>query len=153
MLALRLYTSNSYPCVNQALRRDTQPHPFPATTFCIYDGLRKLRRINSGAADAAAPRIFWRGLADRMAPDGVLAEGGTELGCLSTTVSEDQVRNWVTPLLFQVVAREWVSWGRGHLVLVDVPGRAGVAVSSSDVSQFQGQHCRRGLLTSQSSED
>jgi hypothetical protein len=69
---------------------------------------KKLRRINGGAADAATPGVFWRGLADAtVSADSVMAERGTELGCLSTTVSEDQVRKWATPLLFKVMA----SWG------------------------------------------
>jgi hypothetical protein len=111
MLALRLYTSNSYPCVNQALRNETQPHPFSATTFYIYDALKKLRRVNANAADCNEPRVFWRGLADRRVPDDVMARGGTELGCLSTSALQEEARKWASPLLFKIVARDCMSWG------------------------------------------
>jgi hypothetical protein len=111
LLALRLYTSNSFMCVNQPLRGEVQPHPFPATTFYIYDALRKLREVNSNAHDHKEPRVFWRGLADRTVSASVIASGGTELGCLSTTASLDEARKWATPLLFKVIARDCMSWG------------------------------------------
>jgi hypothetical protein len=111
VLALRLYTSNSFSCINQPLRDETQPHLFCATTFYIQDALRKLRSINADAVDCNEPRVFWRGLTDRTVPDNVMKTGGTELGCLSTTVSFDEALKWATPLLFKVVARDYMSWG------------------------------------------
>ena len=42
VLALRLYTSNSYARINGPLRDGARPHPFPATTYYIHDAIAKL---------------------------------------------------------------------------------------------------------------
>jgi hypothetical protein len=117
VLALRLYTSNSYPRINNPLRDQEQPHPFPATTYYIASALQKLRVCNDDAADAGNPRTFWRGMAAVNMPEEVRAQGGAELACLSTSTSAAEARKWalskdgLCPLLFKVTARDFMSWG------------------------------------------
>ena len=86
VLALRLYTSNSYWRINSPLRvgcTEANPHPHAATTYYIQDGIMKLRATR--AHDAAAARTFWRGLEDMGMGDEFLRQGGTEMACMSTT--------------------------------------------------------------------
>jgi hypothetical protein len=87
VLALRLYTSNSYGRVNWPLRdgcTEAQPHPFSATAFYVCEAIRKLRAC---AFICAAPdhRVFWRGMADTSITEEFVKQGGTEMGCMSTT--------------------------------------------------------------------
>merc|ERR1711871_406903 len=111
VLALRLYSSNSYPRVNDPLRQGVQPHPFPATTFYVYDACKKMRSRNADYAEATSPRVFWRGLRDVRVSDEVMQSGGAELGCFSTSESRSEALKWATPLLLKVVASDWLSWG------------------------------------------
>ena len=66
VLALRLYTSSSYSCINDPLRQEppTRPHPFAATTYFISDGIKKLRAVAANLADAHTPVTYWRGMKD-----------------------------------------------------------------------------------------
>jgi hypothetical protein len=108
VLALRLYTSNSYARVNDPLRDGTKPHPFAATTYYIHDAIAKLRATR--ADDATAVRTFWRGLDDMAVSDDFMKQGGTEIGCMSTTESIDVARQFAkvgktaNPLLLKVEA-------------------------------------------------
>ena len=92
VLALRLYTSNSYGRINDPLRDGIKPHPFAATTYYIHDAIAKLRLTR--ANDATAVRTFWRGLDDMAVSDDFMAQGGTEIGCMSTTESIDVARKF-----------------------------------------------------------
>ena len=97
VLALRLYTSNSFYRVNSPLREGTERHPFAATAFYIHDGIAKLSRGGSGqggatpaaaqAAHTQQPTIFYRGLENMAVSDAFLSGGGTERGCMSTTTN------------------------------------------------------------------
>ena len=65
VLALRLYTSNSYWQINNPFRRvcsAASPHPFAATAFYVYDGIKRLRKVLADAPGAGEPRTFWRGM-------------------------------------------------------------------------------------------
>ena len=86
VLALRLYTSNSYGRINWPLREgcsEESPHPYAATTFYIHDAITKLRAAR--ADDATAVRSFWRGLTDMTVSEEFMKQGGTEMACMSTT--------------------------------------------------------------------
>jgi hypothetical protein len=85
VLALRLYTSNSFYRVNSPLREGAERHPFAATAFYIHDGIAKLSR-GSGRG-ATTPIIFYRGLENMAVSDAFLGAGGTERGCMSTTTN------------------------------------------------------------------
>jgi hypothetical protein len=86
VLALRLYTSNSYGRINEPLRdgcTSDKPHPYAATTYFIHDGIMKLRTIREG--DATLEHTFWRGMDDMGVTGEFLKQGGTEMACMSTT--------------------------------------------------------------------
>jgi Ran GTPase-activating protein (RanGAP) involved in mRNA processing and transport/GTPase SAR1 family protein len=115
VLALRLYTSNSYGRVNEALRQGAKPHPFAATTYYIHNAITKLRATRADSATTV--RTFWRGLDDMAVSDEFMAQGGTEMGCMSTT--EDiavahqfaKVGQRPNPLLLKVVATSLMDCG------------------------------------------
>ena len=115
VLALRLYTSNSYGRVNDPLRQLMKPHPFAATTYYIHDAIAKLRATR--ADDATAVRTFWRGLDDMAVSDEFMAQGGTEIGCMSTSESIAVARMFAkvgktaNPLLLKVEATSLMDCG------------------------------------------
>ena len=95
VLALRLYTSNSYGRINWPLRggcTEANPHPYAATTFYIHDGIMKLRANRAG--DATAVRTFWRGMSGTTVSDGFMKRGGTEMGCMSTIETQTVARTF-----------------------------------------------------------
>jgi hypothetical protein len=108
VLALRLYTSNSFPRINDPLRKGVKPHPFAATTYYIHDALRKLRSLRKG--EATAGKTFWRGMSNVGVGEGFLRQGGTEMAPMSTTEDESvargfaQVGKGANPLLLKVEA-------------------------------------------------
>jgi hypothetical protein len=115
VLALRLYTSNSYGRVNDPLRQGMKPHPFAATTYYIHDAIAKLRATR--ADDATVVRTFWRGLDDMAVSDEFMAQGGTEIGCMSTSESIAVARMFAkvgktaNPLLLKVEATSLMDCG------------------------------------------
>ena len=90
ILALRLYTTDSYSKINDPLRKDPpeRPHPFAATTFFISEGIKMLRAVAANLPDAHTPLIFWRGMRNLGLTAEFMAKGGTEFACVSTTASE-----------------------------------------------------------------
>jgi hypothetical protein len=152
VLALRLYTSNSYGRINGPLRKRCTAdnpastracatcgrswtrlpgaHPFPATTFFISDGLKKLRTVASTLCEPGEQdddMVTWRGMAAMRVPPEVLRNSGTELGCCSTSVSKQEAMRWATskgvaPLLFKVKARTCACWGIDMAWLSMYPG-------------------------------
>lgn len=60
ILALRLYTTSSFSCVNEPLREDPipNPHPFAATTLFIQEGIKKLRVIDAKMAKTSAANVY-----------------------------------------------------------------------------------------------
>eukprot|EP00961_Rhodomonas_salina_P013222 177830-Rhodomonas_salina.3 len=113
VLALRLYTTSSFPCFNSYFRsvelgegRDVPPHPFHMSVFHLDQGLKKLRTI--GAKDPEkfnAIEYFYRGMKD-MELDFLQFRkcGGTELAPMSTTSSLAVAKSYAkstSPLLFK----------------------------------------------------
>jgi hypothetical protein len=121
VVALRLYTTLAYLNINNPLRSEerqkcSEPCPLPATTRFAYEATRKLRAVNSCTCKNM---VLWRGMRDLSVSDYFLANGGTELGFMSTTrrlevavryslsrVEEDQ-----TLLLFKILVPTFVSSG------------------------------------------
>jgi hypothetical protein len=91
VLALRLYTTSSYQCLNNPLRTDplTKPHPFAATTYFISEGIKKLRAVAAELPDAFTRVVFYRGLRGMGLAKVLVTEGGTEYACMSTSGSKD----------------------------------------------------------------
>ena len=52
LVAMRLYTSHSFPAINLPLRKQTKPHPLPATVMCISEGLKALRALDAESGTA-----------------------------------------------------------------------------------------------------
>jgi hypothetical protein len=115
ILSLRLYTSNSYPRINDPLRQGTKPHLFAATTYYVADALKLLR--GARAAEGVARRTFWRGLDNMGAGAAFFAQGGTEMGCMSTTEDQAVARKFAkvgeqpNPLLLKVEATSLMDCG------------------------------------------
>lgn len=115
ILALRLYTTSSYKCINEPLRRDPPPkqHPFAATTLFIQDGIKKLRAIST----ASGTQVFWRGMKDRSLPKSFGKEGGAEFACMSTSADFDiavkfaEVEKSACPLIFKYVTTSFMNRG------------------------------------------
>jgi hypothetical protein len=115
VLALRLYTSNSYWRFNQPLRDRQQPHPFPVTTWYIYEGLKLLRDMNEkDSHNKHDEKVYWRGLADVALPDSSKCEG-CELACMSTSHDENEARKFAKgdtcALLLKLKGDGWMNWG------------------------------------------
>ena len=85
VLALRLYTTQSYTVINRSLRGRVIPHPFAATTIFISRGIKMLRAVQGKMENAHIPRAFWRGMKDLSLNFQFLEQGGTELACMSTS--------------------------------------------------------------------
>mmetsp|Transcript_25903 Transcript_25903/g.82015 ORF Transcript_25903/g.82015 Transcript_25903/m.82015 type:complete len:256 (-) Transcript_25903:1248-2015(-) len=51
VVALRAYTSSSYPCFNSPLRDKIKPHPFKMTVYYLNEAIKLLRTIAAEAAD------------------------------------------------------------------------------------------------------
>lgn len=103
--ALRFYTTSSFQRINEPLRRRAMPHPLKATTFFVYEGLKKLRAVHLQASYKFETRYLWRGLRDRVVPPSFLRSGGTEVACMSTSMDLDVVASYAlsrTPLLFRI---------------------------------------------------
>lgn len=89
VLCLRFYTSNSFACINNALRdidREDE-HPLPATSTCIANGSKKLRAVGADTPEAKQTVILWRGFKDTQVPSAFTKEGGTEYAPMSTTTN------------------------------------------------------------------
>ena len=123
VLALRLYTSNSYWRINGPLRErctEENPHKFPATTYYICKGLSKLRVLSQKVAKETrtTQQKYFRGLADVETGDEHSQEGaeGCELACLSTSCSKKEAEHWAMKggdkqLLLELTADDWMQWG------------------------------------------
>jgi hypothetical protein len=133
VLALRLYTSNSYWRINNPMRgvcTEANPHPYAATTYYIHDGIMKLRATRAG--DATAVRTFWRGMSDMGVTDEFLEQGGTEMACMSTTEYLAVARAFAgvgevaNPLLLKVQSTSLMDCGADIKWLSMYPGEAEV---------------------------
>eukprot|EP01048_Picozoa_sp_COSAG05_P014530 COSAG05_NODE_1656_length_4329_cov_15.816548_4_plen_233_part_00 len=113
ILALRLYTTSSYSCINEPLRKDPppQPHPFAATTFWISEGIKMLRAVH---ADAGEKKVYWRGIDNMGLSKRFVEEGGTEFACVSTSAARDVAlafANSKLPLVFKFESTDFTSRG------------------------------------------
>jgi hypothetical protein len=121
VVALRLYTTLAHSSINDPLRskeRCSDPCPLPATTRFAYDATKKLRALNAGASNCKN-MVLWRGMRDLKVTDDFLAQGGTELGFMSTTRQVDvavryslsSVERGQALLLFKILVPIFVSSG------------------------------------------
>jgi hypothetical protein len=127
--ALRLYSSQSYKRINEPLRRGEKPHPFAATTLFLSAALKKLRSINATKTKAQKHTKFWRGMKDLELTSKFKLQGGTELGCMSTSTSKEIVAGYANsaqPLVFRVNSDGFMSCGADISWLSVYPNEAEV---------------------------
>ena len=111
VLALRLYTTNSYPRFNRPLRDDVCPHPFQMSVYYLDDALHKLRRVESEQDEDNYIKevVLYRGMKDMELSntEGFLKRGGCEKAPMSTTPNRDVALKYAKsnkPLLFKYKA-------------------------------------------------
>ena len=85
LVALRLYTSHSFPAINNPLRMRHQPYPLPAIVMCMSSGLKRLDALDATSDQATAKIEFFRGFTDIQVTDDFKRRGGTEFAPMSTT--------------------------------------------------------------------
>ena len=83
VLVLRLYTTSSFTCINNALRAGTVPHPFRMTVYYMAEAIRKLRAVGAMLEPQSFTQIvyLWRGMKDMRVTNDFLKSGGSECGC------------------------------------------------------------------------
>jgi len=117
VVALRLYTTSSFPRFNAPLRAGQCPHPLRMTVYYLSEALKSLRRIE--ARDA--PEVFnsivylYRGMRDTAIVDekAFMTTGGTETAPMSTSAKKEVALSYASSrcgLLFQYRTR---GLGRG----------------------------------------
>ena len=116
VLALRMYTSSSYPCFNRPLRERKKPHPFAMAVYYLADALKKLRAVAAQIDPAGFTQevVLWRGMQDlTLDQDEFTTKGGTELAPMSTSRSKSVAFKYASsraPLVFKYKTR---GLGRG----------------------------------------
>ena len=117
VLALRLYTTSSYGKINSPMRTNppTRPHPFAATTFFIFEGIKKLRTVEATGTDGQTPRTLWRGVSGLSLTQEFMANGGSELACMSTTASFEIAKSFALagekPMVFKYATKNCIERG------------------------------------------
>jgi hypothetical protein len=108
VVALRLYTSSSYPLFNDPIREGKKPHPIRVTMYVLDEALGKMRKVEAkqNREGYAQTKILWRGMKDRdLDLDEFKRLGGTELAPMSTTlkrsVAETFARGTTGGLIFR----------------------------------------------------
>jgi len=112
VVALRLYTSNSYPLFNDPIREGKKPHPIRVTMYVLDEALKKMRKNEARQDPEGYNRTLrlWRGMRDRdLDLDKFKREGGTELAVMSTSahrsVAEKFARGDKGGLIFRYTTR------------------------------------------------
>ena len=90
VLALRLYTSSSYPCFNNHLRKNTKTsHPFKMSVYYLNEAIKLLRFVAAEEfPDYFEEVSLWRGIRDMAIMEEFMKKGGTEMAPMFT--SRDQ---------------------------------------------------------------
>ena len=107
VLALRMYTSSSYPCFNRPLRERKKPHPFAMAVYYLADALKKLRAVAAQIDPEGFTKevVLWRGMQDlTLDKDEFTKKGGTELAPMSTSHSKSVAFKYAAsqaPLVFK----------------------------------------------------
>uniref|UniRef100_A0A7S4NVV3 Mono(ADP-ribosyl)transferase n=1 Tax=Guillardia theta TaxID=55529 RepID=A0A7S4NVV3_GUITH len=105
VLALRLYTSDTFRLINKYLRAPIKRHPLAMTVMYLTEGICKLRIVNLDNLEPGRRYTLWRGVKDKVVPREFGLRGGTEFACMSTTACKaiaDKYAASETPLLFEI---------------------------------------------------
>jgi len=88
VVALRLYTSDSFRLFNAGMRTKTKPHPIRFTVYVLNEALKKLRKVvaKQKPHEYNKVKVLWRGMKDMTLDfEAFKQTGGTELAPMSTT--------------------------------------------------------------------
>mmetsp|Transcript_3326 Transcript_3326/g.7156 ORF Transcript_3326/g.7156 Transcript_3326/m.7156 type:complete len:342 (-) Transcript_3326:3-1028(-) len=116
VLALRLYTTSSYPLFNGPLRKGQNPHPLRMTVYHLAEALKCLRRVEAQEAPEEFNKVMllYRGMKDTSLDQQKFMDvGGTETAPMSTSAKKDVALSYAAsrcPLMFQFKTR---GLGRG----------------------------------------
>jgi hypothetical protein len=129
VVALRLYTTSVYSQINQPLRADppVTPHPFAVTTYFISQGIKQLRSVAGELPNAHEMLSFWRGMRDLTITQEFLKSGGTEVACMSTSLSWEIAIDFAKsscPLVIKLETKDFMSRGADISFLSVYPGEA-----------------------------
>ena len=111
LLAIRLYTSDSYPFFNNPLRQEIKPHPLMFSVYFLDQALRQLTTVEALLRPSEYNRVkyLWRGMKNMMLDaEDFFAEGGTELAPMSTTEDLNVALHYSkseVPLIYRYEAR------------------------------------------------
>ena len=92
VVALRLYTSDSFRLFNDSMRTKRRPHPIRFTVYVLNDALKKLRKVKAKENPNEYNQIkyLWRGMKDMTLDfEEFKRKGGTELAPMSTSDDYD----------------------------------------------------------------
>ena len=88
VIALRLYTSDSFRLFNNGMREKTRPHPIRITIYVLNEALKKLRKVvaKEKPHEYNKVKVLWRGMKDmKMNFAKFTMTGGTELSFMVHT--------------------------------------------------------------------
>jgi hypothetical protein len=108
LVAIRLYTTSSYPRINGPLRDlEVKKHPWAMIVYFISEGLKKLRAVRAAQDPEGFMKtvVLWRGLQNMQIDEEMFQKfGGTELAPMSTTANIEVAQNYsksACPLLLK----------------------------------------------------
>ena len=99
VVALRLYTSDSFPLFNEGMRKKKRPHPIKTTMYVLDEALKKLRKVKATENRTEYNKIkhLWRGMKDMTLDfEKFKKEGGTELAPMSTSDDDNIAREYAS---------------------------------------------------------
>lgn len=111
VMAIRTYTSDTFPLFNNPMRQRVKPHPLKLTMYFLDEALKKLSTVEARLRPAEYNKVkyLWRGMRNmKLDADQFFAEGGTELAPMSTTGDLGIALHYSkspVPLIFRFEAR------------------------------------------------
>lgn len=106
LVAVRLYTTSTFPKFNIPLRQEQTPHPFPMMVYFAAEGLKKLWSVAADQPGFNKVVYLFRGMKNKTLE--FEDKGGTELSFMSTTAEEAVALQYADsehPLLFKYKTR------------------------------------------------
>ena len=87
VLAVRIYTTSSYPSLNVPMRKKKKAHPLKMTMYHLDEGLRKLRTVaaTQRPEDFSKLHLYYRGMTGVAMNCETLIHGGIERAPMSTS--------------------------------------------------------------------
>jgi len=110
VLAVRIYTTSSYPKLNRPLRNRPVvpgktrflPHPFRMTVYYLDEGLRKLRTVAAKKQYFSDKSLLYRGVYGELNEEELEKSGGIERAPMSTSNQMHTAASYVNAFSSQV---------------------------------------------------